>query len=341
MQSMIEGCLGEPRPKQYCAFTGSRSMLQHTADRAKTLVPEDRIVTVLGKGHRKFLSEQNGNGRQHPGAILEQPLDRGTAPGVYFGLSHISQFDPRATVLLLPSDHFAYPESRFLHYLANAFRLAERDSKNTLFLLGVQPNRPDNDYGWIESEGNRIDRDRTRKGIPIQSVRSFYEKPEPSLALALYHRQCLWNTMIVAGKVETFWRLLDKHLPRTSMEFRLLQAGFDRRGPMNLPNHLQRSFFSSNGVDPAEVSNGIPHQPMDGLRMLPIADVDWCEAIYRGMGAADFSADILQQETENLRVVPMKDVDWCDWGRPERVMASLRKIGVGPSFPFRLLGALG
>ncbi len=337
MRPMIEDSLGEPRPKQYCAFTGSRTMLQHTVDRAMTLVPEDHIVTVICKGQRQFLSENNGNGRKHPGRILEQPINRGTAPAVFFGLSYISQCDPNATVLILPSDHFAFPESNFIHYLENSFQFAERDSGKTLLLLGVHPDGPEYDYGWIESDESKNDSQNNQNGFQVQNVRSLHEKPGFLMASELFLQRCLWNTMIMAGKIETFWRLLEKHLPHTLREFRFLQPGIGRGVGTKRTDRFSRPLFSNNGEGPGVVFNGPLDQPEDGLRTVQIMSPDWCDAVFDGMQAADFSSDILQQETEDLRVLPMEGVNWSDWGRPDRVMASLRKIGASPSLPFQLL----
>jgi hypothetical protein len=139
--------------------------------------------------------------------------------------------------------------------------------------------------------------------------------------------------MIVAGKVETFWRLLDIHLPRTAMEFRLLQPTLGRRGAVNTESPASRPLFSTNGVTHEKPTNGSQSRRLEGLRTIPVSDADWCEAIYRGMRSTDFSTEILQRETEDLRVLPMEGVDWCDWGRPGRVMASLRKIGASPASP--------
>jgi mannose-1-phosphate guanylyltransferase len=37
MRAAITSWLGTHRPKQYCSFVGSRSMLEHTVDRARRL----------------------------------------------------------------------------------------------------------------------------------------------------------------------------------------------------------------------------------------------------------------------------------------------------------------
>ncbi|TKS59515.1 MAG: mannose-1-phosphate guanylyltransferase [Nitrospira sp.] len=50
---MIKRWLGEERPKQYCAFTGTRSMLQHTVDRADCLTVPEQRVTVVGAHYQE------------------------------------------------------------------------------------------------------------------------------------------------------------------------------------------------------------------------------------------------------------------------------------------------
>jgi bifunctional N-acetylglucosamine-1-phosphate-uridyltransferase/glucosamine-1-phosphate-acetyltransferase GlmU-like protein len=113
MRSISRNGRGEPCPKQYCAFVGSRAMLQHTLDRAKQLVPSDQIVTVIGKGHRRHIEDRSSL----PGRLVEQPASRDTAAGLFFALACITALDPNAMVLVLPSDHFVSPESAFVRNL--------------------------------------------------------------------------------------------------------------------------------------------------------------------------------------------------------------------------------
>ena len=58
LKHFIADLYGEERPKQYCSIVGKRSMLQHTLDRAKRLIPHHRIVTVAPRHHVEFLREQ-------------------------------------------------------------------------------------------------------------------------------------------------------------------------------------------------------------------------------------------------------------------------------------------
>src|SRR5581483_3133715 len=93
---------GERRPKQYCRFLGSRSMLEHTAARAAAVCSRENIVTVIGRGHGRYLKEQRA---PLPGLVIEQPCNRDTAPGIFLPLSYVMAADPEATVLVFPSDN--------------------------------------------------------------------------------------------------------------------------------------------------------------------------------------------------------------------------------------------
>ncbi len=107
MQPLIRSWLGYDRPKPYCAFLGDHSMLRHTLDRVRDVVPPDRTMTVINGKHRGFLDQALSG--QTPGRLFEQPVDRGTAPGVFLPVTQIMEEDPEATVLILPSDHFVFP----------------------------------------------------------------------------------------------------------------------------------------------------------------------------------------------------------------------------------------
>jgi len=49
IRAFVQRWLGYPKPKQYCAFVGGRSLFQHTLDRAAGLCPRERIVQVIAR----------------------------------------------------------------------------------------------------------------------------------------------------------------------------------------------------------------------------------------------------------------------------------------------------
>jgi hypothetical protein len=54
MQSFIQRRFGETKPKQYCTFVGSRSLLQHAVDRADALTSPKRRIVVAAKHHEPY-----------------------------------------------------------------------------------------------------------------------------------------------------------------------------------------------------------------------------------------------------------------------------------------------
>jgi mannose-1-phosphate guanylyltransferase len=56
IRPFIEYWLGRHRPKQYCTFVGTRSLLQHTIDRADHVSSQDHRVTVAAPESRFVLA---------------------------------------------------------------------------------------------------------------------------------------------------------------------------------------------------------------------------------------------------------------------------------------------
>ncbi|MEO5954108.1 MAG: sugar phosphate nucleotidyltransferase [Nitrospiraceae bacterium] len=198
--SFVQRWLGRRRPKQFCTFVGTRSMLQHTLDRASRLAPVERSVLVVARTQRQeTMTQLDGRG---VGTVLFQPVNRDTAAGVFLPLTYVRARDPRATVVIYPSDHFVYPEKKFLDTVRGAVQAAER-LQDRIVLLGVAPDRLELDYGWI-LPGERLAHSGSK---PVQTVLTFLEKPTAQQADDALSNNALWNTMVMAAKVDTLWEL--------------------------------------------------------------------------------------------------------------------------------------
>ena len=198
--SFVQRWLGKQKPKQFCTFVGTRSLLQHTLDRAARLAPAERSVLVVAQTHRQeAMAQLNGRG---VGTLLFQPANRDTAAGVFLPLTYVQARNPLATVVIYPSDHFVYPEEQFLDTVRDAVLAAER-LRNRIVLLGVAPDRLELDYGWI-LPGKRL---ALAGRQPVQTVQRFLEKPTAQQADEALSSQALWNTMVMTAKVDTLWQL--------------------------------------------------------------------------------------------------------------------------------------
>jgi hypothetical protein len=54
------------------------------------------------------------------------------------------------------------------------------------------------------------------------------------------------------------------------------------------------------------------------------------EDAYAALRPADFSREILERGPGCLAVLPVCGVLWSDWGTPERVVETLRRVGTAP-----------
>jgi mannose-1-phosphate guanylyltransferase len=211
----IERWLGQSKPKQFCTFVGTRSMLQHTLDRVSRIGRPEQVVTVVSREHAR---EAWGQLKTSHGMVILQPSSRDTAVSIFLALTHIRARDPEAPVIIAPPDHFIYPEHRFrdaVHHAAWATEwLPDR-----LVVLGVAPDRLELDCVWIQP-GEILS---TPGGHPIRPVQSFLERPTAVQADAALSSGALWSTQIVAARVDTLWEVGWHCCPEIMANFERLQ----------------------------------------------------------------------------------------------------------------------
>jgi mannose-1-phosphate guanylyltransferase len=271
LRAVSEDWNGEHRPKQFCTYTGTRSMLQHTLDRVKTVVPQNNIVTVITSGHERFLPDALN--AAPPGRILSQPADRGTAAGVFLPLTSIYERDPDAAVMIFPCDHFVYPEGRFLEYVVAAYRLCRR-FRQSLVVLGAPPTSPETDYGWIMTE------EPVGTGTsPLLQVGRFIEKPSPEEAKRMLRLGGFWSTMVVAARARTLWDLGWKVLPDMMRQFDTLR-GVLRAIRTGLVDREQEQIAVDQvyqRIGSASFSTDVLQRAADSTLVFPMADVQWSD----------------------------------------------------------------
>ncbi|MBI4386559.1 MAG: NTP transferase domain-containing protein [Elusimicrobia bacterium] len=262
MRRVVRSWIGEHRPKQYCAFTGKKSMLEHTLRRAGHLVAPERVVTVIGQGHRAYMnSALTGS---FPGRLIEQPANRGTLPGILLPLSYILSRDPAATVLIFPSDHFVYPLEPFLDRVAAMAACADR-AASPFILLGAVPDRPEPEYGWIEPA------DRIEGFDGFRKIARFYEKPAAESARAFFMSKFLWNTMIMAARARSLWDVAAGFYPDLARRFEALRAA------MGTPMESSALEVVYHGMPSVDFSHGIVEKAVDREAVAALEDVAWSD----------------------------------------------------------------
>jgi len=221
LRGFVKDFLGTDAPKQFCNFTGQRTMLEETLLRAETHIPADRLVVVGSAHHRHHLFASLEGAR--PGMVLLQPSGRDTAPGILLPLVHVLHQDPRATVAVLPSDHFVNPGRRLMSVVEQAAEyLAARDSED-IVLLGVKATEPEPDYGWLEPG-----RSAGRAGsVAVHRVSRFIEKPAAQQAAGMMANGWLWNTMVMVVQAQALWKIVRRVAPDLAAYFSMIRRSID------------------------------------------------------------------------------------------------------------------
>ena len=192
---------GDARPKQFCAVLDGETLLERTRRRADRLVRFDRQAVVVTRAHEPFYTPLVQD--LAPARLVVQPENRGTAPGIVYPLLRVLELAGDAPVIVMPSDHYVSDDAAFMAYVARAVD-AVRARRSLVTLLGVEPSRPETEYGWIAPAEMPLPID----GEPVFAIRRFIEKPDAPTAEQLYHRGCLWNSFVMVGWESAFLDLV-------------------------------------------------------------------------------------------------------------------------------------
>ncbi|MGP0567232.1 mannose-1-phosphate guanylyltransferase/mannose-6-phosphate isomerase [Nitrospina sp. 32_T5] len=210
----------EDHPKPFLAPAGGDSLLRRTFDRVLHFEDTDRIV-VAGPRHLQYpiLNEyaalpDHGN---VPLDFILEPMGRNTAPAIALAALYVSQeVGPETVLFVLAADqHLARPEV-LQTAVATARELAEN---NFLVTIGIEPERPETGYGYIEL-GDSLEHLlspsplRSERGVAVQEVTQFVEKPDRERAEAFVASgRYLWNAGMFCFRCDVFMGALLRTAP--------------------------------------------------------------------------------------------------------------------------------
>lgn len=264
LRDFVKEHFGSDRPKQFSAIIGTRSMLQHTMDRARKLVGPKQIRVVVCRSHLPFLERELKPRERETLVIL--PCNRETGASVLLPVLQIHHHDAEAVGAVFPSDHFILEEDHFLGYVEDAFRFVE-SQPDYLVLLGIHPMDPDPEYGWIEVHPSFLSFGSSR----FYKVTRFHEKPDLSQASRLYRTGCLWNSMVLVARCSTLLAQFRKHLPE--IYGKLKDASVRQFGP-NMDEALESAFAN---ISSRNISKHLLEKIPERLRVLRVDGVHWSD----------------------------------------------------------------
>jgi mannose-1-phosphate guanylyltransferase/mannose-6-phosphate isomerase len=156
-------------PKQLLPLAGVDTLLQDTAVRVSDVDLFQPPLILCNDAHRFIIAEQLRAKEITPLAIALEPVARNTAPAMTAAALFLSEQDPDAIMLVLPSDHVIRDHERFKRAVETAAEAARRGS---LVTFGIVPEKPETGFGYIR-RGPELD------GISgAFAVAEFVEKPD-------------------------------------------------------------------------------------------------------------------------------------------------------------------
>jgi mannose-1-phosphate guanylyltransferase len=204
-------------PKQFIDVLGcGRTLLQLTVDRFKGLCPQENIWVVTSEQYADLVREQLPD--VPASNILREPCRRNTAPCIAYVSWRIKKLNPKANIVVTPSDHVVMNVSEFQRVIASCLSFtAESDA---IVTLGMKPTRPETGYGYIQADLS-ISSARNKE---VYRVDSFKEKPDLATAQKYIKRNnYFWNAGIFIWSVSTIVNAFRVYQPAISKIFEGMQ----------------------------------------------------------------------------------------------------------------------
>ena len=192
----------EALPKQLIPVAPGKTLLDLTIARAALIAETQKqwLVTV-----DDYLSTIQETVQDRLGFILREPYPRNTAAAIALAATAIYQQDPHAVIFFLPSDHIITNADQFSLVAQQAIMHALMH--DDLVLLGIKPQYPTIDYGYIEYIMNNNQEQPCR-------VTRFHEKPSKETADRYYNGNCMaWNSGMICARASVLIDCLQRYAP--------------------------------------------------------------------------------------------------------------------------------
>ena len=185
------------RPKQFIDVLGvGRTLIQLTYDRFAGVVSSDNVWVVTNQKYVSLVQEQLPEIPSNH--ILSEPCRRNTAPCIAYVSWRIKKENPKANIVVSPSDHIVTNETEFKRVISNCLKFtAETDAVVT---LGMKPTRPETGYGYIQADLSTA----SARNREIYRVDQFREKPDlPTAEQYIKQNNFFWNAGIFIWSAST------------------------------------------------------------------------------------------------------------------------------------------
>ena len=206
------------KPKQFIDVLGvGKTLIQLTVERFGALVAPENIWVVTNQKYAPIVEEQLPDIPKSN--ILCEPCRRNTAPCIAYVSWRIKSNDPKANIVVTPSDHIVMDTAEFQRVIKECMRFTSET--DAIVTLGMKPNRPETGYGYIQADLSTS----SLRNKEIYRVDSFREKPDLKTAEEYIKKNYyFWNAGIFIWNVNTIVNAFRIYQPTMARIFESMLA---------------------------------------------------------------------------------------------------------------------
>lgn len=200
-------------PKQFLDVLGlGRTLLQMSLDRFKDIVPIENVYVLTHAKYGELVMQQLPEVPKNN--ILYEPDRRNTAPCLCYAGYKIKHINPKANIVVTPSDQIINDIEAFKESIVDAMEFsAETDA---IITIGIKPTSPETGFGYIKTD---MSYSSSRKKN-IFRVEEFKEKPTLEIAQQyIKEPNYLWNAGIFVWNVTTIVNAFRVYEPKMARLF--------------------------------------------------------------------------------------------------------------------------
>ncbi|MDD3852942.1 MAG: sugar phosphate nucleotidyltransferase [Syntrophomonadaceae bacterium] len=241
------------RPKQLCNFVGNRSMLNQTIDRLISIGSE-RVIIITGDD--LFTAIEQEIARRNDAqmiTVLSEPEGKNTAPAVGLALASCVDDVGDQIMGIFPADHHILDNHAFKNSIQRAMLAAQQ---NHIATIGINPDRPETGYGYIEKTRWEFG------SLPdVYGVNSFCEKPDMDTATQYVNGgEHMWNAGIYISRASVLLDEFKQHLPEIYTQ---------------ITSGLQNYIYSYSSLPDISLDYGLAEK-CSRMAVVP-SDFGWCD----------------------------------------------------------------
>lgn len=248
-------------PKQFQKLVGEKTLIQATFDRVKKVVPAGQIYVATVERYKDLVAEQLP--KVLSDHIFLEPASRNTAPAFGLIAYKLLEKDKQAIVATVASDHVVQNEPEFIKTFQAAYE-ATGKNKGNLITVGINPDKPDTNYGYIKMG----DEHSIAAGKKVFKVDSFIEKPDLKTASKYVKSwQYLWNASYFFWRVSDMAAWLEKYQAKSARVLKKIALMSEEEGASITQAYKA---LENEPIDTAVV------EKLDKILVIP-ADLGWSD----------------------------------------------------------------